>query len=176
MFAPVFVLAGGAPVILAQTVINYPLRPLFFTVLLPFVILLIARAVATAGRPATRGVSGAAIAATAAGLILLVAVERRHPDDFRGLAEIVERRTTNERAIVVAPDFHATPIERYYRGPLEIRRIPRADMPVALARLREGTDPVWLIVDQGTRPVALADATEVPTGWWMRLFRVSSLP
>lgn len=167
IFACAFLFAGAVPVALAQTAVNYPLGPNYFTVLLPFTVLLIARAVATARRPAIRVIAAIPIAAALTGLILFFAVERRYPADFRGLAALVERETTNEAAIVVTPSYFAVPIERYYRGPLPVRATEVAALGAPLS-----AGAVWLIVNPPSVVAVPASAVEVPTGWWMHLYRV----
>jgi hypothetical protein len=169
LFAAAFVFAGIVPVTLAQTLVNYPLGPNYFTALLPLVVLLIARAVASATRPTTRVLSGATMALALAGLALFFAVERIYLPDFRGLAALVERETSTETRVVVAPAYFAVPVERYYRGPLPIVGTGTNTLTsIPLSR----DEPQWLIVNPPAAAFVPQDAVEVPTGWWMRLFRV----
>ena len=170
-FASVFVFAGIVPAALAQTAVNYPLGPNYFTVLVPFTVLLVARAISSATRPAARVVSGVTVASAMAGLLLFFAVERAYLADFRGLAALVERSTTTESLIVVTPPYFAVPVERYYVGPLPVRSA--AALPVGMGAPGPDAGTAWLIVNPPSAPAPSSGALEVPTGWWMRVYRIA---
>lgn len=179
------------PASLAELFFAFALAPQYFIALVPILIVLVARAAATARLPAGRAHRFALTALLWAASGAAILSQHSHHADWRGLARLVEGATTEQREIHVAPVYFRLAFERYYRGPLPVRGVPEVgpapsefprpsdDEMVALAST---TVPSWLLIpDYFLASDHVGEAVrehgrEVPTGWVMRAFVLGVSP
>ena len=177
----------AVPVVLAAWVFAFPPAPRYFTGVTPILALAAARFAATARAPAAHAHALAVVAVLVAGSVATLTSNAAVAADWRGLAATVARESRGESIVYVAPAYFLLAYERYSTGG-QLRSVP--DVAAAppefprptTAELRIAVDAPeahwlliadWLLAEEPEIAATLdARAVEVPTGWWMRAFRV----
>jgi 4-amino-4-deoxy-L-arabinose transferase-like glycosyltransferase len=177
------------PMVLSAFVFAFPPAPKYFIGVVPILVLATARFAATVRAPAARAHAIVTTVVLACGAAWGLTVETSQEVDWRGLAALVERERGDATAVYVAPWYYMITFDRYTHGVMAVRPVPdvplvppNVPLPTAAA-MRDVIDrpggprwvlvPDWLLGDEPEIAALLAArGSEVPTGWWMRAYRL----